>query len=65
MSLGTIKQLAWIGAGDLARAERMRFSLEALDEGEALMEAFVSFHLGRQLRSLQFLRHLRATGAGR
>ncbi|NCC94561.1 MAG: DNA repair protein RecO, partial [Opitutae bacterium] len=64
VSRGTLKQLTWIATGDLARAERMRFSAEALDQGERLMEAFVSFHLGREPRSLKFLRHLRDTGAG-
>jgi DNA repair protein RecO (recombination protein O) len=62
---GTIKQLQWVATGNLARAERMRFSPEALDEGEALMEAFVPFHLGREVRSLKFLRHLREAGTVR
>ena len=63
VSRGTIKQLRWIADGGLVKAERMRFSDAALDEGEALMEAFVPFHLGREPRSLQFLRTLRARPA--
>jgi DNA repair protein RecO (recombination protein O) len=41
----------------------MRFSDEALRMGEAMMEAFIPFHLGREVRSLKFLRHLRESGA--
>jgi DNA repair protein RecO (recombination protein O) len=62
ISRGALKELAWIADGDLVRAQRMRFSAEALGAGEELMEAFVSFHLGREARSLKFLRHLRESG---
>jgi DNA repair protein RecO (recombination protein O) len=61
--LGAIKELAWVADGDLIRARRMRFSDEAFRMGEALMETFIPFHLGREVRSLKFLRHLRESGA--
>ena len=64
VSLGTIKQLVWIADGDLAKARRMRFSAGALDEGEALLETFVPFHLGREPRSLTVLRQLRTAPFG-
>lgn len=59
LSLGTIKQLRWLAAGDLNRAQRIRFTPSALNEGETLLEAFVPYHLGKTLRSLDFLRQLR------
>lgn len=60
---GTLKQLLWVADGGLQRAARMRFSAAALREGEALLEAFVSIHIGREPRSLEFLRHLRTAAA--
>jgi DNA repair protein RecO (recombination protein O) len=63
VSRGALKELAWIAEGDLVRARRMRFSDEALRMGEAMMETFIPFHLGREVRSLKFLRHLRESGA--
>ncbi|MBW1647380.1 MAG: DNA repair protein RecO [Deltaproteobacteria bacterium] len=63
VSRGAIKELAWVAGGDLVRVQRMRCSDEALRMGEALMETFVPFHLGREVRSLKFLRNLRESGA--
>jgi DNA repair protein RecO (recombination protein O) len=63
ISRGALRELAWIANGDLVRARRLRFSDEALQAGEEMMETFVPFHLGREVRSLKFLRHLRESGA--
>ena len=43
----------------LAQAERVRFTPQAQREGLALLEAFVPFHLGKEPRSLHFLRQIR------
>lgn len=59
LSKGTIKQLLWIERGDLKTAARIRFSPQALKESLNFLEAFVPFHLGKQLRSLEFLKQLR------
>ena len=59
LALGTIKQLRWLAAGDLNQAQRIRFAPSALREGEAFLEAFVPYHLGKAPRSLAFLRQLR------
>jgi DNA repair protein RecO (recombination protein O) len=59
LSLGTVKQLRWLGAGDLDHALRVRFTPSALKESEALLEAFLPYHLGKVPRSLQFLRQIR------
>lgn len=59
LSRGTIKQLQWIDSGDVHKAARIRFSAQALKEGLEFLESFVPYHLGREPRSLNFLRQLR------
>ena len=58
-SKGTIKQLLWIERGDLNTAARIRFTSRALEEGLEFLEAFVPYHLGKEPRSLKFLRQIR------
>ena len=59
LSKGTIKQLQWLNTCDLEKASRMRFSATAMQEGLNFLEAFVPYHLGREPKSLKFLRRLR------
>ncbi len=59
LARGTIKQLLWVESGDLAKATRMKFSPAALKESTHFLEEFVSYHLGKQPRSLKFLRQVR------
>lgn len=59
VSKGTLKQLVWINAVDIQRADRMKSSLFAIQEGEILLESFIPFHIGREFKSLKFLRQLR------
>ncbi len=59
LSKGTIKQLLWVERGDLRRAVRIRFTPTALKEGLKFLEAFVPYHLGKEPRSLKFLRQIR------
>ena len=59
LSKGTIKQLMWIERGDLRKAVRIRFDSQALKEGLDFLEAFVPYHLGKEPRSLKFLRQIR------
>jgi DNA repair protein RecO (recombination protein O) len=61
LSKGTVKQLIWVGSGDLAKASRIRFSSRTIKEALGLMEAFVPYHLGKQPRSLKFLRQIRGS----
>jgi DNA repair protein RecO (recombination protein O) len=56
---GTLKQLFWINHSDVQRADRIRFSRYAIEEGQQLLEAFIPFHMGREFKSLNFLRQLR------
>lgn len=59
LSKGTIKQLLWAKSGDLAKAIRIRFTSQALKEGLEFLEAFVPYHLEKELRSLVFLKQIR------
>lgn len=59
LSMGTLKQLLWAGSGDLAKAFRIRFSPKTINEALEFLEAFVPYHLGKQPRSLKFLRQIR------
>jgi len=59
LSRGTIKQLLWVESGDLAKATRMKFSPAALNESTHFLEEFAIYHLGKQPRSLKFLRQIR------
>jgi len=59
VSKGTLKQLAWINTNDMNRADRIRFSPNAIKEGEILLESFIPFHIGRSFKSLRFLKRMR------
>ncbi len=59
VSKGTLKQLYWINNTPMERADRIRFSNVAIREGERLLESFIPFHVGKNLKSLRFLNHLR------
>jgi len=59
VSKGTLKQLFWINKNDINRVDRIKFSGFALKEGESLLESFIPFHMGREFKSLQFLKRLR------
>ncbi len=56
---GTLKQLFWINHSDVQRVDRIKFSKYAVKQGVALLEAFIPFHMGREFKSLKFLRQLR------
>jgi DNA repair protein RecO (recombination protein O) len=60
LAKGTIKQLQWIQTGDFRKALRMKLSSLGLNEGLTLLEAYVPFHLEKNLRSLKFINQLRA-----
>jgi len=60
LARGTIKQLLWIESGNLAKATRMKFSPSALKESTHFLEEFATYHLGKQPRSLKFLRQIRS-----
>jgi len=59
LSKGTIKQLQWLNTCELKKAGRIQFSPAAMRESLSFLEAFVPYHLGREPKSLKFLRRLR------
>jgi len=59
LTKGIVKQLLWIEKENLEQAARIRLDSEAIKVGEELLEAFVPFHLGKDLKSLKFLRQIR------
>lgn len=60
LTKGTVKQLLWADKGDLSQAGRIRFTTQAIKEGLEFLETFVPYHLGKELRSLKFLREIRS-----
>ncbi len=59
LDIGTIRQLLWVESGQLAKAARMRFNASGLEESTTFLEEFVCYHLGKEPRSLKFLRQIR------
>ena len=59
LAKGTIKQLLWVESGQMAKAARIKFNPPALEESTSFLEEFVCYHLGKQPRSLKFLRQIR------
>jgi DNA repair protein RecO (recombination protein O) len=59
ISKGTVKQLFWIKNSDIKKAKRIKFSPYAIKEGAVLLESFISFHIGKEFKSIQFLKTIR------
>ena len=59
VSKGTLKQLFWINNTDIKKVDRIKFSSYAIKEGAILLEAFIPFHIGRDFKSLHFLKSIR------
>jgi len=59
LSIGTIKQLLWVESGGLKKAGKIKFTPLAIKEGLDLLEAFISYHLGKEMKSLKFLKQIR------
>ena len=59
LAKGTIMQLLWVESGKLTKATRIKFNKAALAESTNFLEEFVCYHLGKQPRSLKFLRQIR------
>jgi DNA repair protein RecO (recombination protein O) len=58
LSRGTIKLLCWVLNAPLEKLGRVRFSRQAADETVKMLEVFVPYHLGRETKSLKFLKQL-------
>ncbi len=65
LSRRTLKQMLWIQQGGVERALRVRLPSSALAECTTLLTQFVPYHLGKSLKSLDFLAQLKEGGPGR
>jgi DNA repair protein RecO (recombination protein O) len=58
LSKGTINHLRWVLNAPSEKLHRLRFSRQAKQESLELLEAFVPCHLGKETKSLKFLKAL-------
>jgi DNA repair protein RecO (recombination protein O) len=53
-----VKLLHWILRGPLENVDRLRFSEAAVEESLRMLQAFLPYHLGKEPRSLKFLKQI-------
>jgi DNA repair protein RecO (recombination protein O) len=58
LSMGTVKLLCWALNAPTGKLNRLRFSRQAIGESLMALEAFVPYYLGKETKSLKFLRQL-------
>ena len=58
LSMGTVKLLNWVLNAPLGKLNRAKFSKQAIDESVGMLEAFVVYHLGKETKSLKFLKQI-------
>lgn len=58
LSKGTIKLLQWALKAPLDKLNRLKFSRQAIEEGLRMIDAFVHCHLGKETKSLKFLKQI-------
>src|SRR4030042_422128 len=58
LSLGTARLIEKISQTELSRVERLRFTLQALFESRELLPKFISYQLGKELKSLKAMREI-------
>ncbi len=58
LSLGTARLIEKISQTELSRVERLKFTLQALSESRELLPKFISYQLGKELKSLKALREI-------
>jgi len=61
LSKGTAKLINWVLNARLEKLDRARFSRQAVEESHRMLEAFVLYHLGKEIKSLKFLKQLDST----
>lgn len=61
LSMGTVKLLSWVLNTPLGKLHRVRFSRQAAEESLRMLDAFVPYHLGKETKSLKFLKQVDAT----
>ena len=58
LSLGTARLIDKISQMELSKVQRLRFTLQALSESRELLPKFISYQLGKELKSLKTLREI-------
>jgi DNA repair protein RecO (recombination protein O) len=61
LSLGTARLIEKISQTELSKVERLKFTLQASCESRELLPKFISYQLGKELKSLKALRGIEAT----
>ncbi|MES0363299.1 MAG: DNA repair protein RecO C-terminal domain-containing protein, partial [Desulfobacteria bacterium] len=61
LSMGTVKLLNWVLTAPLGKLNRVGFSRQAIEESVRMLEAFVVYHLGKETKSLKFLKQIEST----
>jgi DNA repair protein RecO (recombination protein O) len=62
LSLGTARLIERISQAELLKIHRLKFTPQALSESRALLTKFITYQLGKELRSLKALRSLPSLG---
>ncbi len=60
LSKGTVKLLRWVLNAPLEKLNRLRFSRQAIEESQRMLEAFVPYYLGKETKSMNFLKQLKS-----
>jgi len=60
LSLGTAKLIEQISQIDLTKIHRLKFTPQALSESQELLQKFITYQLGKELKSLKALRGISA-----
>lgn len=59
ISKGTVNELRWIQNNNYSMAIRIRLNQASIIEGRTLLEKFLPFHMGKEIKSLRLLNRLR------
>ena len=62
LSKGTLKKMLWLCDSDIEKTLRIKFTGHAIQEALKFLEAFLPYHLEKEVRSLNFLRKMRNAG---
>ncbi len=60
ISRGTLSELKWIQKNSCKTATRIRLNYKSVSESRGILEKFLPFHMGREIKSLKFLYRIRA-----
>jgi DNA repair protein RecO (recombination protein O) len=64
LTAGTLKHLIWIQEKTVKHGRRLKMIPSAMTAAKQLLETFVPYHLGRRIKSLEFLQKIRISVSG-